>query len=225
MPQNNPEETKQNLLKAARAEFLEKGFMNASLRNICKNADCTTGALYFFFKDKEALFDAIVSGYAEKIKSLFLAHINAERSIMQDDPAALEKLSKMDYEEFKNKVMLSPENEMADDNVVAVKFFDLIYDDYESLILIVEKSAGTKYQHYLDDLIEICDAHLKDFTAVICKIRGIAPVDPYILHWLSHLMMETCIQLFTHISQKQKAMLLLPKMLHGVQSAFFSVFE
>ena len=56
----NEKETRENLLKSAKKEFLQKGFMQASLRNICKNAGVTTGALYFFFKDKEDLFANLV---------------------------------------------------------------------------------------------------------------------------------------------------------------------
>ena len=50
--QNENKETRQHLLECAKREFLEKGYMKASLRNICKEAGVTTGALYFFFKDK-----------------------------------------------------------------------------------------------------------------------------------------------------------------------------
>ena len=53
-------ETKARLLESARQEFIEKGYMKASLRNICKNAGVTTGALYFFFDSKEDLFEEIV---------------------------------------------------------------------------------------------------------------------------------------------------------------------
>ena len=44
-------ETREKLLASARQEFLEKGYTQASLRSICKNAGVTTGALYFFFQD------------------------------------------------------------------------------------------------------------------------------------------------------------------------------
>ena len=46
-------ETEAKLLASAKSEFLEKGYAKASLRKICANAGMTTGALYFFFKDKE----------------------------------------------------------------------------------------------------------------------------------------------------------------------------
>ena len=58
--QNENKETRQHLLECAKRECLEKGYMKASLRNICKEAGVTTGALYFFFKDKEDLLAALV---------------------------------------------------------------------------------------------------------------------------------------------------------------------
>ena len=36
------------------AEFLDKGFQGASLRQIVKNAGVTTGAFYGYFSSKEA---------------------------------------------------------------------------------------------------------------------------------------------------------------------------
>ena len=40
------------LLEAGKEEFRDRGFLKASLRAICKKADVTTGALYFFFESK-----------------------------------------------------------------------------------------------------------------------------------------------------------------------------
>jgi len=48
-------DTKELLLKVAKEEFLYKGFEKASMRNICKKANVTTGAAYFFFKAKVML--------------------------------------------------------------------------------------------------------------------------------------------------------------------------
>lgn len=47
--------TKANLIDAAKKEFLDKGYEKASLRKICADADVTTGAMYFFFKNKQRL--------------------------------------------------------------------------------------------------------------------------------------------------------------------------
>ena len=48
------------ILDCAKAEFLEKGFADASLRSICSKAGVTTGALYKRFSGKEALFEALL---------------------------------------------------------------------------------------------------------------------------------------------------------------------
>ena len=45
---------------AALAEFLEKGYQAASLRNIVKVAGVTTGAFYGYYSSKEALFASLV---------------------------------------------------------------------------------------------------------------------------------------------------------------------
>ena len=44
-------ETRKELLKCAKKEFMDKGFMGASLRNICQKAGVTTGAMYFFLQE------------------------------------------------------------------------------------------------------------------------------------------------------------------------------
>ena len=44
--------TLENIEQAALAEFLDKGFQGASLRQIVKNAGVTTGAFYGYFSSK-----------------------------------------------------------------------------------------------------------------------------------------------------------------------------
>lgn len=58
--------TKQRLLEAGREEFYQYGFRRASLRRICAACGVTTGAFYFFFENKDALFCEIVDPVIEK---------------------------------------------------------------------------------------------------------------------------------------------------------------
>ena len=44
MQMKDEKETRKKLLICARTEFIQKGYMQASLRSICKNAGVTTGA-------------------------------------------------------------------------------------------------------------------------------------------------------------------------------------
>ncbi|AMQ07592.1 TetR/AcrR family transcriptional regulator [Sporosarcina sp. resist] len=52
--------TKEMIVQQARALFIEKGFQDVSMRSIAKQVGCTHGALYYHFKNKVELFDAIV---------------------------------------------------------------------------------------------------------------------------------------------------------------------
>ena len=82
MEDERRKQTEQKLLASGRAEFLEKGYAKASLRDICKAAGVTTGAFYFSFESKETLLSAIlepvIADYQHMMREL------AQREI--DDP-------------------------------------------------------------------------------------------------------------------------------------------
>ena len=56
----NPERTRERLLRAASREIYRSGFQSASLDTILASAGVTKGALYYHFKNKEALGYAVV---------------------------------------------------------------------------------------------------------------------------------------------------------------------
>ena len=64
--------TLEKIQDAALAEFLDKGFLGASLRQIVKNAGVTTGAFYGYFSSKEALFNALVEPHAAALMGKFM---------------------------------------------------------------------------------------------------------------------------------------------------------
>ena len=52
--------TQEKIINVATQEFLNSGYLGASLRKIAKAAHVTTGAMYGYYKNKEALFNDIV---------------------------------------------------------------------------------------------------------------------------------------------------------------------
>ena len=73
------------LLEAGMEEFRDRGFLKASLRAICKKADVTTGALYFFFESKSALFEEIVEETVEKFKEITGDFSNQEKQLQPEE--------------------------------------------------------------------------------------------------------------------------------------------
>lgn len=57
--------TQTRILAAAKTEFLEKGFRNASLRTIVKLAGVTTGAFYGYYSNKDGTI--VESGTPEEL--------------------------------------------------------------------------------------------------------------------------------------------------------------
>ena len=78
----NDYEKRKLLIEAAKKEFLEKGYNKASLRNICAKAGMTTGALYFFFNNKENLYSSIVNPPIEELKKIVIEHYREDREFM-----------------------------------------------------------------------------------------------------------------------------------------------
>jgi AcrR family transcriptional regulator len=50
----------QRILEVARSLFTQRGFANVAVRDICRAANVTPPTVYYYFKNKEALFDAVV---------------------------------------------------------------------------------------------------------------------------------------------------------------------
>ena len=76
-------ETREKLIDSARREFMEKGYNKASLRKICADAGVTTGALYFFFEDKEALLGAIADAPYNELIAILKSHFEEDEALME----------------------------------------------------------------------------------------------------------------------------------------------
>ncbi len=49
----------QSILRAGGKLFLKKGYLNTTMRDICMEAELSTGAVYFYFKGKEEIYAEI----------------------------------------------------------------------------------------------------------------------------------------------------------------------
>ncbi|MBN2026131.1 MAG: TetR/AcrR family transcriptional regulator [Actinobacteria bacterium] len=83
-----PEERRAELIEAARRVFRRKGYAAASVTDIVKEAGVSQGTYYFYFKDKEAAFDAVA-------ETIVLEGFNAIQGITKrGDLSALDKIER-----------------------------------------------------------------------------------------------------------------------------------
>lgn len=118
-----------NILEAARLEFLEYGFSNASTRSIARKAGLTTGAVYQHFGNKQKLFSRLVDPFISLLKSHY------------------ESLLKTTYHESS---VINAEQRMSNSNSITDTLIDDIYNHYDLFQLIISKSKGTPYENMLE---------------------------------------------------------------------------
>ena len=181
-------ETRNKLLASARVEFMEKGYMKASLRTICKNAGVTTGALYFFFQDKEDLFESIAKETINNIWQMMQGHYNDERVMAENG---------MTTEEIQDN------HEDLDESAAIIHQMYLHRDD---ILLVLTKAQGTKFENIADKFIETSEAHYRAMAAQMQKLYPGKSVDDQMLHWLAHMQIDAFIYMITHIEKEEEGL-------------------
>ena len=184
--QNENKETRQHLLECAKKEFLEKGYMKASLRNICKEAGVTTGALYFFFKDKEDLLAALVE---EPLQQLYV--------VMEEHYAT----------EMRNETQVA-QLELADnrDLEASREIIRRMYENRDVFLLLLTKSQGSRFENCLDEVVDISEQQYRRLCDMVTDATGRPRVDDYMTHWMAHIMVDTFVHLFLHEEEESVAL-------------------
>lgn len=198
-------ETRERLIESARAEFSKKGYTKASLRKICADAGVTTGALYFFFKDKEDLFAAIVEQPYKELKKILLGHFTAEKEIPM---SAI-------YEHIDG----------GHDELSAALIHQL-YANYEAFMLLLTKSQGTRFESAVDEMVDMIDKTYRSMAKSIARQLPNKRINSYMLHWLSHMIIDAFVHLITHEPNEKKAVGIMSRIMNFYVSSWIGlVFE
>jgi AcrR family transcriptional regulator len=67
MNKRSAEESKANILEAARTIFAEHGYAEASMRSIARQAGISVGGLYLYFRNKEELYLIFMQDWMKKL--------------------------------------------------------------------------------------------------------------------------------------------------------------
>ena len=200
-------ETRNNLLQSARNEFTEKGYMKASLRTICKNAGVTTGALYFFFKDKDDLFDAVVGDTVNVIYNKMQEHFEDEKNMAA-----------------KGGDMLPNAEEEAEHEETTALVIHQMYLHREEILLVLTQSQGTKYENIADRFIDSAEKHYRLMVDAMIKHHPKAKIDEKFIHWLAHEQIDTFIFMISHIETEQEALPFINQAVTYMMSGWYGMF-
>lgn len=82
--------TMRKLLDAARAEFGERGYHDASISAITRRAGVALGSFYTYFDSKDAIFRALVGDMSEAVRIAAAASIEGSSTALDIERAAFE---------------------------------------------------------------------------------------------------------------------------------------
>ena len=149
------------IIAAAKAEFMEMGFDKSSMRSIAERCGMTAAGIYRHCVDKADLFDQIVAPAVDRINAWLDAHVTRYVDAVQHEERIQWRDSEIDM------------------------MREIIYPNMEEYHLLLAKSRGSKYEHFLHDLTEGQQAQLLQYMPML-KAQGYAVRDitPKELHLL-----------------------------------------
>lgn len=121
------------IIDAAIQLFYNQGFEDTSMRQIANKLDMSVSNLYKYFKNKEDLFSEIVKGYYTQYLVNFKKFISHEE--------------KDSFDSDSNTLM-------------AQAIFQSIKADNVKFVLLMDKSKGTKYADFKDEIAGLLSKHI-----------------------------------------------------------------
>lgn len=154
------EETEKKILQVALQEFLDKGFSDASMRNIATNAGVSLGNIYRYFQSKEQLFNALV----EMPYSIVMNMDNLEAL----DGTAIDSL-----ESAVNFIMTN-----------------LLKEYRIQFLILMDKSNGTVFESAKNEIIQAAKEKMRKNVLPALEKKGVQVEDDYIFYVMVATFME-----------------------------------
>ena len=174
----------EKIVEAAMAEFLEYGFIDASMRRIATAAGMSASGLYKHFASKEEIFAAIVEPTYLGLIGLYRKEATAQEEIINAGDI-------YNWED-------------GNDAKLAISY---IYDHLDIFRLLICKSQGTKFESFLHDLAaveeEMTLAFMEELKKKGVKIKEIRLKE---LHLLTTANINAIFQAVEHDFSREEAM-------------------
>ena len=178
--------TRDNILRAAMAEFLDKGFQGASLRQIVKNAGVTTGAFYGYFSSKEALFNALVEPHAAALMGRFMEAQTSFAELPEEE---------------------QPDHMGLESSDCVHWMVDYICQHRDPVKLLLTRSEGTSYEHFVHNMVEVEVEYTLQYMEVLRRLgRDIPELSQSLCHIIASGMMGGIFEIVVHDMPREQAL-------------------
>lgn len=177
--------TLESIQRAAMQEFLDKGFQGASLRQIVKNAGVTTGAFYGYFSSKEALFNALVEPHAAAIMGKFMEAQTSFAELPEEQQPSHMGVESGTYLDW---------------------MVDYICQHREPVKLLLTRSEGTSYEHFVHNMVEAEVEYTLQYMEVLRRLgKDIPELDKSLCHIIASGMFNGIFEIVIHDMPREQA--------------------
>lgn len=178
--------TLEKIQDAAMEEFLDKGFLGASLRQIVKNAGVTTGAFYGYFSSKEALFASIVEPHAKALMGRFMEAQTSFAELPEEQ---------------------QPSHMGVESSHCVRWMVDYICQHREPVKLLLTRSEGTSYEHFVHNMVEVEVEYTLQYMEVLRRLgKDIPTLDKSLCHIIASGMMSGIFEIVVHDMPREQAL-------------------
>ncbi len=176
--------THKKIIDSGKLNFLNDGYERSNLRKICKDAGVTTGAFYRHFEDKEDLFISLVEPLAKELLDFY---------------------DKYEEESFRD-IEKNCGQDLAGINIDgSIEFTLYMFSKKELFNLLIYKAYGTKYDNFIELLVEKEDINRHKAFQIISKKKNIeAEIPKEAMHLLNHAYINALCEIVIHSQTEEE---------------------
>lgn len=183
MPRDKTQ-TYERIIPAAREEFLEKGFEQASMRSIASRAGMSAAGIYRHFPDKEALFAELAEPAVRAVREWCRGH------------------AEWNYERLKEGALEAMWQKGGERELV----FQVIYPHFQAFKLLLCRSEGTRYADFKHQLAVMVQRETLGFLKA-AREKGfpVREVREREFHFLLTAYMDALLEIVAHDLPREEA--------------------
>lgn len=161
--QYQKDEVRGKILLEGLIEFKEKGFKDASIRSIAKNANTSVGNIYKYFDSKENLYESIIGTVYNKLIEYF------------------NQFNKVELNEKAESIFCE----------LAEKILEILNDNNIELAVLLNKSEGSKYENCKGLFIDFITRIVTEKIAYDLSLQGKILKDNFIIYVIAFSLVDS----------------------------------
>lgn len=187
------EEATDQIIIAAKEEFLTYGFGEASLRRIAEKANTSPRSIYTRFSSKEGLF----AHFVQQHKEYFIEKV---------------KIYLFGFEALSKEKQMEACNEQS--SYLSYELLDYMYDHFDAFYMMICCSMGTVYENFIEELAVLETESTKKYMQMTAEDIGHLPaVTEEFIHMMSHSFFQAFFEVIRHKFEREQARVYIEKLI------------